>query len=560
MKRHVIARLALALICFSISASMLLAADPYARIGARETATDGGIEYMRSEVLVRLRDGVPDLAMTEIESSLGVEVTSLHRMGVRRVSVPADKTEQDVIDLLLSDPRVEYAELNSICHAFTTPNDPEYYYQWHFPAVNAPSAWEISVGSGIVVAILDTGIAFEDHPVPSHELDTVCEGVTQYYRAPDFSGTTFVPGYDFVNNDAHPNDNSAHGTHVAGTVAQTTNNSIGTAGLAFECSLMPVKVLDYSGSGSASELADGLYWATDNGAQVINMSLGWFPGYDPGATVHNAVEYAYNHGVVLVASSGNWGTGTVAFPAAYAEVIAVGATKCDNQITDYSQYGPGLEVVAPGGDVYVDENGDGEVDGVLQQTFVGHDFGPPEILADPTDFDYYFFDGTSMAAPHVAALVALMIANGQTGIENIRTILHETAVDLGDEGRDDLYGYGLIDAYSALTYGSSCSGVEDVWPDRIPGSLTVSNNSPNPFTTSTRFMITLDVPQTVSVKIHNILGQRIRTLAEDLMPAGTIELTWDGTNDAGDPVPGGVYIYRVQADDKESTLKMVLAR
>ena len=517
---------------------------------------------MRSQVLVRFRDGVSAEAVSEIYTAAGAEVISVHRMGVRKVSVPADKTEQDVIDLLMLDPRVEYAELNSVCHAFTTPNDPEYFYQWHFPAVNAPSAWEISVGSGIVVAILDTGIAFEDYPVPAYEQGTVCEGITAYFRAPDFSGTTFVPGYDFVNDDNHPNDNSAHGTHVAGTVAQTTNNSIGTAGLAFDCSLMPVKVLDYQGSGSASELADGIYWATDNGAQVINMSLGWFPGYDPGVTVHDAVEYAYNHGVVVVASSGNWGTGTVAFPAAYPEVIAVGATKYDNQITDYSQYGPAQEVMAPGGDIYLDENGDGEVDGVLQQTFVGHSFGPPEILSDPTDFDYYFYDGTSMAAPHVTALVALMIANGQTGIENIRTILHETAVDLGEAGRDDQYGYGLIDAYHALTYSSGgCAGVGgDTRPEGTAGIVTVSDNSPNPFAASTRFRISLIDPQEVSVTIHNVLGQRVRTLAKASFSAGTHTITWDGTNDMGDPVPGGIYLCRVRAMNQESTHKMVIAR
>jgi len=561
MKGHGLTRLALALLCFAVWTSLLPAAEPPQRSGARETITDGEIEYIKAEVLVKLCEGVSELVMDEIESATGVEVISLHCMGVRRVSVPAGKTEREVIEDLLSDSRVEYAELNTICHAFTTPNDPEYSFQWHFPAVNAPSAWEISVGSGIVVAILDTGIAYEDYPVPSHELGTVYEGITQYYRAPDFSGTAFVPGYDFVNDDTHPNDNSAHGTHVAGTVAQTTNNSIGTAGLAFDCSLMPVKVLDYSGSGAASELADGIYWAADNGAQVINMSLGWFPGYDPGTTVHNAVEYAYNQGVVMVASSGNWGTGTVSFPAAYPEVISVGATKYDNQIADYSQYGPELEVMAPGGDVYLDENGDGEVDGVLQQTFVGYDFGPPEVLADPTDFDYYFYDGTSMAAPHVAALVALMIANGQTGIENIRTILHETAVDLGEAGRDDFYGYGLIDAYSALTYTSGgCGGVDGGGDGGADRALRVSENSPNPFRTSTQFMIYLEVPQPVSVVVHNILGQRICALAEGPMPAGANTIIWDGNNDMGSPVPGGVYLCRVRTNNEESTHKMVLAR
>ncbi len=561
MKSPIAASLALALLLALSIPAVSSASRHDARAGAGSVTLAGGVEYVEGEVLVRFGRGVSAAAQAAVEAELGIEVLSLHRMGVRRVRVPADMTEQEVIERLMLDPRVEYAELNSVCHAFTTPNDPEYSYQWHFPAVNAPSAWEISAGSGIVVAILDTGIAYEDYPVPPYELDTVREGITQYYRAPDFAGTTFVPGYDFVNDDCHPNDNCAHGTHVAGTVAQTTNNSIGAAGLAFECSLMPVKVLDYQGSGSASNLADGIYWATDNGAQVINMSLGWFPGYDPGATVHDAVEYAYENGVVLVASSGNWGTDTVSFPAAYPEVIAVGATKYDNMITDYSQFGPDLELVAPGGDVYVDENHDGEVDGVLQQTFVGHEFGPPEILADPTDFGYYFYDGTSMAAPHVTALVALMIANAQTGVENIRTILHATAVDLGEPGRDDLYGYGLIDAYAALTYSAGgSSGVDETGPDATSRTLDVGENSPNPFTGSTRFTIGLESPQVLRVTIHNILGQTIRTLAAGPMPAGSHVVTWNGRNDNDEPVPAGVYLCRVATPERVSTRKMVVAR
>ncbi|MFC1573421.1 S8 family serine peptidase, partial [Candidatus Eisenbacteria bacterium] len=353
-------------------------------------------------------------------------------------------------------PNVEFAHFNTFCHADMIPNDPYYDpYQWHFPTIDMPQAWDISTGSNVVVGILDSGIAYENYNVPSHESGTVAAGVTQYLSAPELNGTSFMAGYDFINDDPHPNDNNSHGTHVAGTVAQVTNNNSGTAGMAFDCTLMPVKVLDYSGSGTALSLADGLYWAADNGAQVINMSLSWGPGYDPGPTVRNAIQYAYNAGVVLCGSSGNAGVSTVSYPAAYAEVIAVGATRYDDQLAGYSQYGSAQELTAPGGDVAIDQNGDGYGDGVLQMTFTGYDPGPPEALADPTDFGYWFYEGTSMACPHVVALVAMMISNGQTGVENIRTILHETAVDLGSAGWDSEYGYGRIDAYAALTYGDN---------------------------------------------------------------------------------------------------------
>jgi len=412
------------------------------------------VEYVRGEILVKFKEGVSKGEKAGVHSAFALGVLSDHRGGVQRLRIPDGETEHEAIALLEQDPRVEYAELNTICYGFLTPNDTYYSYQWHFPQVNCPSAWDISTGDSVIVGILDSGAAYETYPVYG-ESSKVRAGVTHYIQAPDLAGTSFADSlYDFVNNDRHPNDNHGHGTHVAGTVAQTTNNSYGVAGMAFDCTLMPVKVLGYSNFGTAQWVADGLYWATDHGAQVISMSLGWHPFFgDPGETVHDAITYAYNQGVVLVAASGNAGVGAVSYPAAYPEVIAVGATRYDSTLSYYSQYGATQEVVAPGGDLYVDQNGDTYGDGVVQQTF--ETYQSSTVLADPTSFSYQFFHGTSMATPHVSALVAMMIANGQTGIENIRTILHETAVDLGDAGWDATYGWGLIDAYAALTYGGT---------------------------------------------------------------------------------------------------------
>jgi serine protease len=454
MKKHVALGLAVFLTVSLIMTTVLCGETLRSRSMARMKTAHGEIQFVRGEVLVIYNEGVSPEQIADLNKSLGASITSVHGGGVRKLRVPAGISEQHFAARLEHDPRVRSASLNTICYAFMIPNDPLYDpYQWHFPKINCPQAWDISTGTSVIVGILDSGIAYEDFDIPSYELDTVQSGVTTYLQAPDLAGTSFTAGYDFINNDSHPNDNEAHGTHVAGTVAQTTNNSYGVAGMAFDCTLMPVKVLDYSGSGSAQSLADGLYWATDNGAQVINMSLGWVPGYDPGPVVHNAIQYAYDHGVALVAGSGNAGVSPVSYPAAYTEVIAVGATRYDDAVADYSQYGSAMEITAPGGDIFVDQNGDGYGDGVLQMTFTGYDPGPPEVLSDPTDFGYWFYDGTSMACPHVTALVAMMIANGQTGIENIRMILHDTAVDLGAAGWDQYYGYGRIDAYAALTYG-----------------------------------------------------------------------------------------------------------
>ena len=330
------------------------------------------------------------------------------------------------------------------------PNDPYYNYQWHldnsvYGGVQAVQAWDVSTGAGVTVAVVDTGIAYENYT----------EGRwwyrTRYYQAPDLADTCFVAGYDFINNDSHANDDNSHGTHVAGTVAQSTNNGTGVAGLAFDSCLMPVKVLDKNGSGSYAQVADGIYWAVDHGADIINLSLG---GSSPAQVLEDAVAYAYNHGVTVVAAAGNNGSSSIDYPAAYNDyVIAVGATRYDETLAYYSSYGPGLDLVAPGGDLDIDQNGDGYDDGVLQNTFNPN-------TKNTSDFGYWFFQGTSMAAPHVSGTAALLISNGTASTpDELRAVLQGTAKDLGSPGWDETFGWGLINAYQALqwTSGPACT-------------------------------------------------------------------------------------------------------
>lgn len=263
---------------------------------------------------------------------------------------------------------------------------------------------------------------------------------TKYQRAPDLAAASFVPGYDFINNDGHANDDDGHGTHVTGTIAQSTNNGLGVAGIAHNCTIMPVKVLDATGAGSYQQVADGIYYAVNNGAKVINMSLS---GSSPAQILENAVAYAYNNGVTVIAASGNAGSSGCDYPAAYDNyVIAVGATQYDQTRAPYSNYGSSLDVVAPGGNTDLDQNADGYVDGVCQQTFSD----------TPKDWANWFYQGTSMATPHVSGIAALLISKGVTGPDAIREALQSTARDLDAPGWDQQYGWGLVDAFAALNY------------------------------------------------------------------------------------------------------------
>ncbi|MCX7813714.1 MAG: S8 family peptidase [Pseudothermotoga sp.] len=295
-------------------------------------------------------------------------------------------------------------------HSRIVPNDTYYNWQWNLTMVNLPYAWSYTIGTDIVtIAVIDSGVDF------SHE---------------DLSGI-FVEGYDFVENDNYPQDENGHGTHVAGIIAALTNNYRGVAGVTWgqAVKIMPLKIVGSSGNGTVFDFAKAVVYAVNHGAKIINVSLGTSR---PSNLSQDVVRYAYQNDVVMVCAAGN-DDGPVGYPAAYPETIAVGAVTQSVMRASYSNYGPELDVVAPGGD---------EQGGILS-TYPSYLY--PYVK-------YIGMAGTSMAAPHVTGLVALMISQGIVGVENIRTVLRRTAIDLGSSGYDIYYGAGLINAYAAVTW------------------------------------------------------------------------------------------------------------
>jgi serine protease len=301
------------------------------------------------------------------------------------------------------------------------PNDACYKYQWHMRQLGMPDAWKRGNGKGVIVAVIDTGVT----------------------KVADLAETNFVPGYNFIANNTNADDDHGHGTHVAGTIAQSTNNKRGVAGVAYGATIMPLKVLSARGSGSVAGITQAIRWAADHGANVINMSLG---GPTRMGSMGAAVKYARDKGVVIVAAAGNDGRGRVGYPAGYPGVVAVAATQFDETTTFYSNWGKEIDVAAPGGNTRVDQNGDGKPDGVLQHTIVP---------GNTSNTDYLWFMGTSMASPHTAGVAALIMGAGVRKPDAVEEILLGTArtpkASSQADGRvDDHYGAGIVDASAAL--------------------------------------------------------------------------------------------------------------
>jgi serine protease len=385
---------------------------------------------------------------------------------------------ESVARRLNAQPDVEYAQARYRAQLLFTPNDPLYRLQWNYPILDMERAWEMNPGAtpAITVAVLDSGVAYRsatlrftavawrrDDGVLMPALGTLD---IPFAAAPDLAGPAdrFVSPRDFIWDDVLPLDLDGHGTHVAGTVGQLTNNSMGGAGMAFNVKIMPVKVVDSEWDeafnspyvGTDDVIARGIRYAADNGAKVINMSIG--RSGSPAPVIEAAVRYAVSRGAFVAVAGGNEGDGTNT-PERYAEfapqidgMVAVAATGRDRRRAVYSTVASYVELAAPGGDFLRS----GPAGGILQQTldlqFVETFNGPVSRYTAPR-FDLfadYYFEGTSMATAHVSGLAALLMSQGLTNPAAIEAILEQSATDLGAAGRDNEYGHGLINARTAL--------------------------------------------------------------------------------------------------------------
>ena len=308
--------------------------------------------------------------------------------------------------------------------------------QWNLQAAGLARDSEFGPSRSVKIAILDTGIAYENYE----------DGNITYKQAPGFRNIPFWGGYDYINNDEHPNDDNGHGTHITSIIA---SDSL-VRGIAPNVDIIPVKVLDENRVGTEFALVEGIYHAISQGAEVINMSLSFPKGYLPGKLMVNAVNKAAQAGIVMVASSGNDGLAYVSYPAAMPHVIAVGASRIKNKNNklkraQYSNFGPTIDIIAPGGTHEYDKNRDGIPDAIL-----GESFEP----GNPKEMGYWLFSGTSSAAAHVTAASALLLGEGAES-KNILKLICVTADDSFFSGYDIATGCGNLNIFKALSKVSS---------------------------------------------------------------------------------------------------------
>lgn len=377
--------------------------------------TDESSWDVPGEYVIDAHDDVSDSDLADIASRfrLALRPTRLERETRIELARVDPTNAVHVLAELSADPRIEHVEPLARVRMVFAPDDPLFKDQWHMDRIGAPRAWDFATGRGVTVAVVDTGIACETHG--------------PFYKGTDLRQTECVEGWSFITNDTHANDDQGHGSHVAGTIAQSTNNGLGATGVAFHARLMPVKVLNQDGWGSTADVADGIRWAADHGAHVINLSLG---GPRNSAIMEDAVKHALAMGSVVVAAAGNSG-GSVGYPGATDGVIGVSASDANDKLAKFSSRGKGVDIAAPGVNV-------------VQQTIC--EKGRKEECEN-----YPAYNGTSMASPHVAGAAALIMSLGVTDPVAVEGALKTSArvVDDSENGKK-LFGAGILQAADAV--------------------------------------------------------------------------------------------------------------
>jgi len=422
-----------------------------------------------SHLVVRFKHGVSDAARAATLRAAGVQRAAARIGGADVVAPQAGVSATRALRRLTTDRRVAWAERSLRAGPAYVPNDsgvasaagpPAGWatVQWELNGlfgINAPTAWSQasrlggSGGRGVTVAILDSGVAYTTRG--------------SFARSPDLDYARFVRGYDFIEDDIYPSDEFGHGTFVASIIGATANNAFGTVGVAYRAKIMPIRVLDFEGRSDAATIARGVRYATRRGADVMNLSLELFDAPPLEArprsvmssrTVRSALIAARSAGVVVVSATGN--SFDLAVPGERYDTLAinVGGTTEHGCLGGYSNHGPGMDVVAPGGGVDAPLRGNPacQPGGAPGRNVSGVSFKP----AAPRSFEMLAgFSGTSSAAPHVTGIVALVLASGVLGTNpaprDVERHVERTARDLGDPGRDRYYGAGLVDAGAATT-------------------------------------------------------------------------------------------------------------
>jgi thermitase len=423
--------------------------------------------YVADEVLVRFKNSASDEDIAECLRQIHGEIQStIDEIRVTVIEIESINVSNAVATLSAC-PAVRYVEPNYIAYVMDTfPTDSSFGLQYGLVNIRAPQGWDYATGSmAITIAVLDTGVDLSHTDLAAK----------------------IVPGHDFVNNDTVPQDDHGHGTHVAGITAAVTNNANGVAGVSWGARIMPVKVLNSAGGGTFANMAAGITWAVDNGAQVLNISVG---ASSSSIVLQNAINYAVSQGAIVIAASGN-SASPVLYPAAYPNVIAVGATDSLNNLAGTSNYGPEMDLVAPGVNIYSTEPG-----------------------------GYGYRGGTSMSAAYVSGFAALLRGIPGNSASSVRSIMEGTALDLGSAGWDQYYGSGLIQMDTAIL---------QAWP-----AASGNNNAPTAFI----FQPGGYIPTaTFTPNVTSTITSTVPSASLNETPTLTLQPDENGTGDLDTPTP-----------------------